>query len=258
MANTEQLTADYVRAEIRSAFAKLRVSIAKVKVEEKSHAVSTTLHEAAKAQGISRSDFVKQYSAAKRALRNPSKDLVDQKEVSKKVDKKHEEAFKRLKAAQKEIGPTPETPFQFQFPDTVWDPAPTVQRSNSKRYKFETEIDSWLREVSDAFADYSKIEVFPSPPGKCRSVRCQADKKSHICRCRIEAAFSKVDNLERELRRWHPSKFTVCKAGKRKLFQEMAEEICVVVGEMIREQKPKTMQRSRTVGPLRPSRLGFY
>lgn len=258
MANTEQLNADYVRAGIRSAFAKLRVGKAKVEVEEQGRAVLSTLHEAAKAQGLGRSDSVKKYSAAKRALKDASRDLVDQKEVAKKVDKSHGEAFERLKAAQKEAGPAPETPFQFQFAETVKDPGATISRSNSKRYKFETEFDSWLREVNDAFADYSKIEVFPSPPGKCRGVRCAADKKGHFCRCRIEAAFSKVDDIERELKRWHPSKFAACAADKRKLFEEMAEEIFTVVSEMIQEQRPISGRRVVRTRPPRPSRLGFY
>lgn len=264
MVNTDQLTADFVRAGIRANLAKSKLNKAKADVKDKNRAASRALHKAVRVQASDKSIIQKQaadeeYLTAEQAAENADGTFRGQKKTARRVDEAHTDAYNRLKAAQKAAGPAPTTPFEFQFAETMPAFPRPLQRSGSKKYKFESAFDGWRREVDEAFEDYSKIEIFPAPPGKCRALRCQADKKASICRCVIKEAFGKVEDLEAELKRWHPDRFAVCAADKRKTFQNMAEEVCMVVSEMIQKQKPaKVSPRVMMSGALRPSRFGLF
>lgn len=133
-----------------------------------------------------------QFLAAKAASESASQSLKVEREPSKRFSNCHAEAYDRLMAAKKDAASPPDTPSEFQFAETVPSiPPPTVQRSKSKRYKFESTFDGWRREVDEAFTNYAAIESFPSPPGRCRGIRCPADGKAHTCRCVIREAFSR-------------------------------------------------------------------
>lgn len=259
MASNERLTVNFIRNGMRSAVAQTRLSQAKAEVKQKSQVASSTLREIFRVRKSSsnvqeQQKANRQYYAAEDALRSAIGSLDEQKQAAASIEKSHAEAYKRIKAAQQEAGPSPETPFEFHFAETVPALAPSIKRSASKKYKFESAFDGWRREVDEAFEDYSNIETFPSPPGKCSGVRCQAEP-GHTCRCTIVEAFRQVDDLQAELKRWHPKNFAVCAADKKKDFQTKAEEIYVVVSEMAQKYKEPPGRATVAMRGPRPSRM---
>lgn len=265
MANTEQLTADCVRAGIRSAVAKAQLSKAKAEFKSKSQEESSALSRLTRLRDIggrssrAKKEASEDYAAATKAVEDATESLAVQQKAANRFSGCHTEAYDRLMAAQKDAGPRPVSPLQYVFEDTIPTITSTLKRSESKRYKFETAFDSWRREVEEAFADYAKIETFPTPPGKCKAVLCQHQKKSGTCRDNIVQAFGRFEDLRTELKRRSPDKFAVCAADKRKEFQEQAREICGVIREMIAEQEGSSVVKKVPARSApRPSRWGLW
>ena len=87
---------------------------------------------------------------------------------------------------------------------------------------------TWRQQVDEAFADYSKIQVFPFPPplaaGQTHSVSCKNCSKPRpisACECAVRQAFlgssvrsdvgsREVINFRTERLRWAPAKFESC------------------------------------------------
>lgn len=265
MANTEQLTANYVRAGIRSALAKTQLSKAKAELKSKSQEESSALSRLARLREIgarssrAKNEASEDYVAAAKAVENASESLAVQQKAANRFNGCHTEAYERLLAAQKDPGPRPASPLQYVFEDEVPTIASTLKRSASKRYKFETAFDSWRRDVDEAFADYARIETFPTPPGKCKAQFCQHQKSGGTCRNNIEQAFGRVENLRAELKRWSPDGFAVCAADMRKEFQEQAREICAVIREMIAQQDGSgVVENIQARSAPKPSRWVFW
>lgn len=242
MADSEQLTVNFVRTGMRSAVAKTQLSKANAKVKSTQQEVSRTLSNANSTQRRTRSvrerrEAARKLVVAEAAHEGAVENLHSLTAAMGSIEKSHKYAFDRLKAAQRDSGPAPPTPMEFQFPDMIPSHSTSMQRSKSKRYKFESAFDRWSRDVDEAFADYGKMEAFPAPPGRCKGRCGQADMNRYVCCCRIEEAFAQIDNLEAELERWHPDRFKACPADRRRQFREMAKEVHSVVCEMVQKQQ---------------------
>lgn len=103
-------------------------------------------------------------------------------------------------------------------------------------------LDMWREDMAAAFADYSRMESFPTPPalGPCSStIACGAETRMlKPCRCQIRHAFTttNIQNLKMERLRWHPDRFAKAPEEVREYCQKAANEIFIVVDRMYREQ----------------------
>lgn len=101
-------------------------------------------------------------------------------------------------------------------------------------------LSTWREVADNALADYSAIEIFPTPPGGCcDKLACRLARKDRAleaCDCQIRAAFIGIDPSKERLL-WHPDKFGKCPPRYREAYQKMAGEVFRVLQAMYDSQK---------------------
>lgn len=103
----------------------------------------------------------------------------------------------------------------------------------------QADIDAFHASAEAAFADYSAMQTFPSPPrAPCGKSSCEATQKTRAlkaCPCNVRtlfAGFSKPQ-LKKARIAWHPDKFAQTPETGREGFQKKATEVFVVISEML-------------------------
>lgn len=104
-------------------------------------------------------------------------------------------------------------------------------------------IPQWRQACDTVFASYKDTTNFPAPPVSfmCRNAACAGDGPLFdACSCNIRAAINSLPglNLKKERVKWHPDRFAGVDEKKREVWQKMANEMFVAIGNMIEGTRP--------------------
>lgn len=171
-------------------------------------------------------------------------------EEEEKWRKKWEEREKKRKEReekQKRNGSKDSNNKKRKFDDSS-DPRPPPRAAQRARpainLSAQPTIPQWRQACNAVFACYKDARAFPAPPVSfiCRNAACAGH--GHLldaCSCNIRAAINSLPglNLKKERVKWHPDRFAGVNEEKREMWQNMANEMFVAIGNMVEGTRPK-------------------